>query len=121
MIGKILKYCWRIIFHSKITINPFSADKAIIKSPLCNLEDKVEFLGKWQRYGLFYILFEMWNGKKYSRPYFVKGYGGWISIKNLPLDYWSVDIYKKAIGGYFGGLESISLETMNLINCRRPK
>lgn len=50
----------------------------------------------------------------------MKGYGGWISIKNLPLDYWSIDVYK-AIGGYFGGFESISLKTMNLINCSEAK
>ena len=68
-------------FHSIITINPLSANKAIIESPLCNLEDKVEFLGKWQGYGLFHILFEKWNGSKHSRPVVVKGYGGWISIK----------------------------------------
>ena len=56
---------------------------------------------------------------KHSKPDVVKGYGGWISIKNLPLDYWSVDV--KATGGYFGGLESMSLETMNRINCSEAK
>ena len=48
----------------------------------------------------------------------VKGYGGWISKKNLPLDYWSISV---AIEAYFGGLGSISLDTLNMINCSKAK
>ena len=94
-------------FHSKITINTLFANKAIIKSSLCNLKDKVGSSIKWQRYGLFHILVEKRNGSKHSKPDVVK-------------DYWSLNVFK-AIGGYFEGLESISLETMNLINCLEAK
>ena len=39
-----------------------------------------------------------------------------MSIKNLPLNLWRSNIFE-VIGAYFGGLESIALETLNLIKC----
>ena len=64
-------------------------------------------------------LVSFWNlkngiSKWQGRPNVVKGYGGWISIKNLLLDYWSLQTFE-AIGSYFGGLESIATETLNLL------
>lgn len=45
----------------------------------------------------------------------MQGYGGWISIRNLPLEYWCKDTFE-AIGNHFGGLVRISFNTLNLIN-----
>lgn len=56
----------------------------------------------------------------HSRPNVVKGYGGWILIKNLPLNYWSRRMFE-TIGAYFGGLESIAHETLNLLNVAEAK
>ena len=49
-----------------------------------------EFVGKeevWQVMGPFHLKFEKWSKNKHSRPCFIEGYGGWIKIKNLSLDY----------------------------------
>ena len=71
---------------------------------------------KWFNYGKFHLLFEKWNEAKHSRPTLIEGSGGWLSIKNLPLNLWRRNIFE-AIGAYFGGLESIALETLNMIKC----
>lgn len=55
-----------------------------------------------------------------GRPLVIEGYGSWISIKNLPLDYWNRKTFE-AIGAYFRGLEDIAMETLNLLNCSVAK
>lgn len=50
----------------------------------------------------------------------MKGYGGWLKIKNLPLEYWCKKTFK-ALGEYFGGLEEILTETPNLLNYSEAK
>ena len=48
----------------------------------------IEAPRKWQECGEFHLLFEKWNKFKHGRPLLMKSYGGWILIKNFPLDYW---------------------------------
>lgn len=108
------------IFKSKVIINPLFEDKALIKTDNGRLEELIEKQGKWQEYGPFHLLFKKWNRSVHSRPTVLKGYGGWMSIKNLPLDYWSRDTFE-AIGAYFGGLENIATDTLNLLNCSEAK
>ncbi|XP_038904899.1 uncharacterized protein LOC120091119 isoform X2 [Benincasa hispida] len=79
-----------------------------------SLDELVNISGKWQKFGSFHLKFERWNNSIHGRPAYVRGYGGWISIKNLPLDYWCKQTFE-AIGKYFGGLESIAMEILNLI------
>ena len=43
-----------------------------------------------------------------------------INIKNHPLDL-SRRVIFQVIGAYFGGLESIAMETLNLINCSKVR
>ena len=59
---------------------PISLDQGSIKDPICNE-------GKWQALSSFHLKFERWDKHKHSRPLTMKGYGGWLKIKNLPLDY----------------------------------
>ena len=47
-------------------------------------------------------------------------YGGLISIKNLPLDYWNIQTFE-TFGVYFWGLLDISLEILNFVNVSEAK
>lgn len=46
----------------------------------------------------------------------LKGYGGWIKIKNVPLEFWCGSTFE-AIEDHFGGLIDRATETLNLTNC----
>ena len=52
---------------------------------------------------------EIWNKIVHSRPLYTGGYGGWLMIKNLPLDCWSKQT-SELISAYLGGLESIATD-----------
>ena len=107
-------------FQINISFNPLFEDKALIRSSSGKLEDLIEKPGKSKCYGLFYLLFEKWNKLKHGRPEFIRGFGRWISIENLLLDYWTKDIFT-AIGNYFGVLKNISFGTMNMTNVLEAK
>lgn len=92
-------------FQINTSLNPLFDDKALIRSSSRKLEDLIKNWGNG-RYVPFYFPFENWNKFKHGRPDFIRGVGGWISIKNLP-----------AIGNYFGGLENISLEHYECDQC----
>ena len=118
---------WRLICkqlemlsQTKFIINPLYDDNALISF------DKVptkEFIGeekKWQTRGKFHIKFEKWDSIRHSRPLVIKGFGGWIKIKNLPSDLWQRSI-SEAIGDRFGGLIDIATKTLNLTNCSKAQ
>ncbi|TYJ98837.1 putative 3,4-dihydroxy-2-butanone kinase isoform X5 [Cucumis melo var. makuwa] len=71
--------------------------------------------GKWQTWGNFHLKIERWDNLKHSWPLVQKGYGGWLKIKNLPLDYWCRSTLE-VIGDHFRGLTDIAFETLNLTN-----
>ena len=50
----------------------------------------------------------------------MKGYGGWLKIKNLPLDYWSGRTFEVR-EDHFWGLESIAMDTLILTNCSEAR
>ena len=110
----------KLYSDSNVIINPLTAESATIHLDQGELEALVEHPGKWQECGRFHLKFEKWNKKIDGHPNVLKGYGGWISIENLPLDYWSRQTFE-AIGSYFGRLVSIANETLNLINVAEEK
>ena len=103
-----------LFFDSKV-INPFFANNALIELERGPLKEFIESPGRWQCFGAFHLKFEKWNNLIHGRPLYLKGYGGWISIKNLPLDYWCNKTFE-VIGAHFGGLENIAAETINFLN-----
>ncbi|XP_050937709.1 uncharacterized protein LOC127148284 [Cucumis melo] len=104
------------LFEVKITINPFFDNRATNKINHGKIENLVVTQDKWFNYGKFHLLFEKWDVINHSRPSSIKGFRGWLSIKNLPLDLWRRAIFE-VIGAHFGGLESFALDTLNLIRC----
>lgn len=76
------------------------ADKALLK---VNDEfSEFNFDGKWRLIGDLHFKIENWSTEKHSDPKVIEGYGGWISLKNLPLSYWKRSSFE-AIGEHFGG------------------
>ena len=113
--GRIVRKQLELLFQTKIVINPFYDDNALIsfdKTP------SMDFIGeekKWQAQSKFHIKFKKWDSVRHSRPLVIKGLGGWIKIKEFPLDFWQRSTFE-AIGDHFGGLIDIATETLNLIN-----
>lgn len=101
-----------LYFSSNIILNPLPAENALIRLSNGILEELTERPGKWQAFGNFHLKFEKWNKMKHNHPNVVCGYWGWISMRNLPLDYWCRKTFE-AIGAYFGGSEAISIESLN--------
>ena len=65
--------------------------------------------------GNFHFKFERWDNLKHSRLLVKKGYGSWLKIKNLPLDYWCRSTFE-VTRDHFGSLTDITSETLNLTN-----
>ena len=80
------------LFQMKIIINPLFVDKAIVKVKQGHIKYLIITQGKWYDNGKYHLLFEKWDVIKHSRPFLIKGFGGWFSIKILPLDLWRRDI-----------------------------
>ena len=74
--------------QTKICTNALFVDKALICLTRGNFENLIENPSKWWHFGPFHILFEKWNKFKHGRLEVIRGFGGWLSINNLPLDYW---------------------------------
>lgn len=108
------------LFNVNFTINPLFSNKALIKSEVGRMEEWSDAPGKWQDFGQFHLLIEQWNTFKRSWPEFIRGFGGWLTIKNLPLEYWRKSTFE-AIGAHFRGLESIAIDTLNLLNCSEAR
>ena len=120
MLSRLIVSHLEDLFNINISINPLYADKAIIKVTKGKVEDLIITPEKWFNYRKFHLLFEKWDDDKHSRATHITGSEGWLSVKNLPLNLWRKDVFK-AIGEYFGGLEEIALDTLNLIDCSKAK
>ena len=114
---------WRLIHRqleklsqTRIVMNPLYNDNALVSFDKVSIKDFIGEKGKWQARGYFHLKFEKWDPLQYSRPLVIKGYGGWIKIKNLPLDFWQRSTFE-AIGEHFGDLIDIATKTLNLISC----
>lgn len=99
-------------FQASIVINPFSDDKALVK---CNKEVDSKFKGHWCGFGEFHLKLEPWSELDHSLPKVISSYGGWVSIKNLPMPFWKNSVFE-AIGHYLGGLDQISSLTLNFLD-----
>ena len=90
----------------KTVINPLFDENTLIGIDQGSIIDFIREEGKWQAWGNFRLKFERWDDIKHSRPLVLKGYDGWLKIKNLPLDYWCRSTFE-VIGDHFGGLIDI--------------
>lgn len=86
-------------FQSNLIINPLFDEKALIKLDQGDLEGFIEAPEKWQSIGPFRLKFEKWDKFKHSWPLMMKGFGGCISNKNLPLDYWRRKTFEAVMVG----------------------
>lgn len=66
----------------------------------------LSFDGKWHTYGDLHLKLEYWSIEKHSQLEFIKGYGGCIANRSLPLNRWNHASFE-AIGKNLGGLVSI--------------
>ena len=64
--------------------------------------------------GPFHLKFEKWDRYKHNLPLVMKGFEGWLGIRNPPLGYWCRKTFK-VIGEYWG-LENVATETLNQTN-----
>lgn len=108
------------LFQTKVIINPLFDENALIKIDQGNLEEMIEAPRKWKEFGPYHLLFNRWNKLLRSRPLIVKGFGGWIKIKNLPLDYWCKATFE-AIGAYFGGWKLLHLKLSIFLIVQKQK
>lgn len=104
-----------IYFQAKIIINPLFDENTLISHRGFIFE-----VGKWPEMGSFHLKFEKWDKFKHSWPLVLKGFGGWLRIKNLHLDSWCRKTFE-VIRKHFGRLENIANETLNLTNCSEAR
>lgn len=108
-----IKFVLEDYFQFRIAINPFMDDKAMIK---CDGGfSSFTFPGKWRNYSDLHFKLEHWSEKFHSHQEVIRSYGGWPSIKNLPLRYWRSAVFE-AIGKNLGGLLDISSSTLNCLD-----
>ncbi|TYJ98823.1 putative serine/threonine protein kinase IREH1 [Cucumis melo var. makuwa] len=68
-------------------IVPLFDENALISLDQGSIKDFISGDGIWQSTGSFHHKFEKWDKLKHNQPLVMKGFGGWLIIKNLPLDY----------------------------------
>lgn len=83
---KEIKATFEDHFQSKVLINPLFDDKTLIKigKDICDIPNVS--IEKWKSFGDYHLCIEKLSRKFHSHPNWIKGYGGWISIKNLLLE-----------------------------------
>lgn len=74
-------------YTTKVLVNLFFDDKALIKVVNGNLANFIDSPKKWTIFEDFQLHFEKWNSIIHSHLRFIKGSSSWTSIKDLPLDY----------------------------------
>lgn len=65
-------------FQSKILLNPFMDDKALLKGNDDFLD--LEFDGNQRQVGNFHLKIEIWSQEEHSRLKLIEGFGGWILL-----------------------------------------
>lgn len=71
-------------FQVKVQIHPFMADKALIIIQSGISPKTLELAKNWQRIKDFHPIIEKWSDENHYHLDSTQGYGGQISIKNLP-------------------------------------
>ncbi|MDO7987390.1 DUF4283 domain-containing protein [Sweet potato little leaf phytoplasma] len=113
--GRILDIMQRQL-DAPLIINPFHPDKALLK---CPSEELVELLSKnkgWVSFGSLILKIERWDSERHSRISCVPCYGGWVQIRNLPLQLCCLNVFK-AIGDCLGGFVEYEESNSLLIDC----
>ena len=112
---------WRLIrkqletlYQSKIIINPLYDDNALISFDKIPSKDLIGKEKKWQAWGEFHIKFEKWDSVRHSRPLVLKGFGGWMKIKNLPLEGQHLFILRGATSFYTMVILSFYIQSIHV-------
>lgn len=93
------------------SVSPIQPDKALLA---CEDEDQARTLANiqgWYKVGKYQVRFLPWSAENMLGQPKVPSYGGWIKVKNLPLDKWSLDTFK-FIGNECGGYIETASKTL---------
>lgn len=83
------------IFNTEVILKPIFPENALLKLEEGSIVDLLDQTGVWKEMGPFHLLFKKWNKFNHGRPLLMKGYGSWLKIKDLPLDYWCRRTFKQ--------------------------
>lgn len=67
-------------------LNPIQTDRILLR---CEDAEQAKTLGAirgWYKVGPFFVKFSPWSTEAYLKNPKVPSYGGWIKIRNLPID-----------------------------------
>ncbi|XP_022149859.1 uncharacterized protein LOC111018186 [Momordica charantia] len=102
--------------ESSYIINPFQADKALMKCPSKDLACLLLTNKGWVTFGPVTVKLEAWNPLLHGRAFLFPSYGNWVKIRNIPLHLWSLATFK-AIGNALGGFIDYDDNNSCFIEC----
>lgn len=71
--------------ESSFIINPFQADKALLKCPSREMTHLLLSNRGWVTFGPLTVKVEAWNPVRHGRVFMIPSYGNWVKVRNIPL------------------------------------
>lgn len=78
--------------ESSFIINPFQADKVLLKYPSKEMACLLLSNKAWVTFGPLTVKLEAWNPVLHATTLLFPSYGNWVKIRNIPLHLWSLAI-----------------------------
>lgn len=97
------------------SISPIQPDRAILGVTDPDTANTLSNIKGWFKMGKYRVRFEKWSKEEFYKDLMVPSYGGWIKIKNLSIDAWTMENFTK-IGDLCGGFIEISKMTSGRMN-----